>query len=215
MGAARWAAALRNLGPLRRGVYGRDGSSSGMLRASISRPFLVAKADAAGFAAAPRRAPDWQRVQMSAYWQIAAFGPRGRFSQLSAINRHNRRLFDDLGGAQQNRWGYLKTERLGGRGSGPSRTWSETAPGDRRASRRVRCDPHRRRRDDRGLPGRLRRRANRRLWQSQIAHRPPVRCFGRRQYDRRAMHEGEYIRHDDKAGSRPRAVMDASISTSR
>jgi hypothetical protein len=34
--------------------------------------------------------------------------------QLSAINRHNQRLFDDLIGAQQNRWGYRKTERLGG-----------------------------------------------------------------------------------------------------
>src|SRR6516165_10121748 len=33
---------------------------------------------------------------------------------ISAINRHNRRLFDDLGGAQQNRWGYGKTERPGG-----------------------------------------------------------------------------------------------------
>src|SRR6516164_3922768 len=32
---------------------------------------------------------------------------------LSAINRHNRRLFDDLVGAQQNRWGYGKTERVG------------------------------------------------------------------------------------------------------
>src|SRR6516225_8127177 len=32
---------------------------------------------------------------------------------LSAINRHNQQLFDHLGGAQQNRWGYLKTERLG------------------------------------------------------------------------------------------------------
>ena len=29
------------------------------------------------------------------------------------------------------------------------------------------------------LSGRLRRRANRRLSQRQIAHRPPVRCFGR------------------------------------
>src|SRR6516225_5286256 len=33
---------------------------------------------------------------------------------LSAINRHNRRLFDDLGGAQHNRSGYRKAERLGG-----------------------------------------------------------------------------------------------------
>jgi len=34
--------------------------------------------------------------------------------QLSAINRHNQQLFDHLGGAQHNRWGYGKTERLGG-----------------------------------------------------------------------------------------------------
>ena len=35
-------------------------------------------------------------------------------SQLSAINRHKRQLFNLLVGAQQNRWGYGKTERLGG-----------------------------------------------------------------------------------------------------
>ena len=35
-------------------------------------------------------------------------------SQLSAINRHNQQLFDHLGGAQQNRWGYGKAKRLGG-----------------------------------------------------------------------------------------------------
>ena len=34
--------------------------------------------------------------------------------QLGAINRHNRRLFDDFVGAQQDRWGYGKTERRGG-----------------------------------------------------------------------------------------------------
>src|SRR5215468_3527576 len=33
---------------------------------------------------------------------------------LSAINRHNQHLFDHLGGAQQNRWGYGKAKRLGG-----------------------------------------------------------------------------------------------------
>src|SRR6516162_4827877 len=33
---------------------------------------------------------------------------------LSAINRHNQHLFDHLGGAQQNRWGYREAERLGG-----------------------------------------------------------------------------------------------------
>src|SRR6516164_943723 len=35
-------------------------------------------------------------------------------SQSSAINRHNQHLFDHLVGAQQDRWGYGKTERLGG-----------------------------------------------------------------------------------------------------
>src|SRR5215471_10620459 len=35
-------------------------------------------------------------------------------SEVSAINRRNQQLFDLLGGAQQNRWGYGKTERLGG-----------------------------------------------------------------------------------------------------
>src|SRR5215467_1299312 len=34
--------------------------------------------------------------------------------QLGAINRHNRRLFDDLVGAKQDRWGHCKTERFGG-----------------------------------------------------------------------------------------------------
>jgi hypothetical protein len=53
-----------------------------------------------------------------------------------------------------------------------------TAPGDRPACRRVECDPHRWRRDDRGLPGRVRRRATRRTWERMIAHRPPVRCSG-------------------------------------
>ena len=33
---------------------------------------------------------------------------------LSAINRHNQRLFDLFVGAKQYRWGYGKTERLGG-----------------------------------------------------------------------------------------------------
>ena len=45
---------------------------------------------------------------------IAAFRAQGRFSQLSAINRHNQQLFDDLGCTQHYRWGYGKTERLGG-----------------------------------------------------------------------------------------------------
>src|SRR5215471_5209234 len=33
---------------------------------------------------------------------------------LCAIKQHNQQLFDDLGGAQQYRWGYGKAERLGG-----------------------------------------------------------------------------------------------------
>src|SRR6516164_7675746 len=39
-------------------------------------------------------------------------------------------------------------------GSRPSRTWSETAPGDRPASRRGECDPRRWRRDARCLRNR-------------------------------------------------------------
>jgi hypothetical protein len=34
--------------------------------------------------------------------------------EVSAINRHNRQLFDLLISAKQDRWGYGKTERLGG-----------------------------------------------------------------------------------------------------
>jgi hypothetical protein len=45
---------------------------------------------------------------------IAAIMAQGRLGQLSAINRHNQRLFDLFIGAQQNRWGYGKAKRLGG-----------------------------------------------------------------------------------------------------
>src|SRR5215471_7547552 len=87
-------------------------------------------------------------------------------------------------------------------GSRPSRTWSETAPEDRPASRRAGCDPHNRQRDGRcllgvgavgeqaALSGNLRWRIDRRYLVS-----------GRRRYDRRAMHGREYIRYDDKAAS--------------
>ena len=34
--------------------------------------------------------------------------------EVSANNCHNQRLFDDLVGAHQNRWGYRNAERLGG-----------------------------------------------------------------------------------------------------
>ena len=39
---------------------------------------------------------------------------QGRLSQLSAINRRNAGLFDHLGGAQHDPWGYGKAKRLGG-----------------------------------------------------------------------------------------------------
>ena len=68
-----------------------------------------------GLAAAPCGAPDWRGLpNVRLPYPKAAFGPQGRFSQLSAINRHNRQLFDDLVGAQHDRWGYGKTERFGG-----------------------------------------------------------------------------------------------------
>src|SRR6516165_3943818 len=93
----------------------RTGSSTGMLRARISRPFLVAKADAAGPCCDPRGGSDWPgSPNVRLLYPIAAFRAQGRLCHLSAINRHNQRLFDDLVGAQQNRWGYLKAQRRGG-----------------------------------------------------------------------------------------------------
>src|SRR6516162_8989440 len=68
-----------------------------------------------GLAAAPGAGQTGRGHPMSAYRNpIAAFRAQGRLCHLSAINRHNRRLFDHLGGAQHYRWGYGKTERLGG-----------------------------------------------------------------------------------------------------
>src|SRR5262249_43180524 len=68
-----------------------------------------------GLAAAPPRAAGWLGLpDVRLPIPIAGIRAQGRFSQLSAINRHNQQLFDDLGGAQQNRWGYRKAERLGG-----------------------------------------------------------------------------------------------------
>src|SRR5215831_452256 len=92
-----------------------NGSSTGVLKASISRPFLVEKADAAGPCCGPRGGSDWpESPNVRLLYPIAAFRAQGRLCHLSAINRHNQLLFNDLGGAQQNRWGYGKTERLGG-----------------------------------------------------------------------------------------------------
>ena len=73
-----------------------------MLRASISRPFVVAKADAAeGPCRDPRRAADWPGPpNVCLPLPIAAFRAQGSLSQLSAINRHNQQLFDLLIGAK-------------------------------------------------------------------------------------------------------------------
>jgi hypothetical protein len=48
-----------------------------------------------------------QRDQLAARSSLAAF-------ENLHNSGHNRNLFDDLVGAQQNRWGYGKAERLGG-----------------------------------------------------------------------------------------------------
>ena len=45
---------------------------------------------------------------------IAEFRAEGTLGQLSAKNRHKWQLFDDLLGAQQDRRGYGKAERIGG-----------------------------------------------------------------------------------------------------
>ena len=62
-------------------------------------------------------------------------------------------------GVKQYSMEYRKAKRFGGlEVSRPSRILSETAPGDRPASRRAECDRHKWRHDERGLPGRFRRR---------------------------------------------------------
>ena len=102
-------------------------------------------------------------------------------------------------------------------GSRPSRTWSGTAPGDRPASRRAECDRHKWRHDEASLPGRVRRKASRRLWHRRVPVDRRYVVSGRRQYDRRAMRVRECIRHDDKAASRlaPRAMMAVSMLLAR
>ena len=92
---------------------------------------------------------------------------------------HNQQLFDDLGGAQHDRWGYGKAERLSG-----LEVHDHLKLG-RELHREIARLPAaqdaidiRWRRDERCLRCRLRSGASRRLWQRQDSHRPPVRCFG-------------------------------------
>src|SRR6516164_10574238 len=86
-----------------------------MLRASISRPFPVATREAQGPCCGPRGGSDWPgSPNVRLPYPIAAFRAQGRLCHLSAINRHNQQLFDDLVGAQPNRWGYGKAKRRGG-----------------------------------------------------------------------------------------------------
>src|SRR6516165_4970090 len=123
--------------------------------------------------------------------------------ECSAINRHNRHLFDHLGCAQHYRWGYGKAKRLGGLavqdhlelgrklhreiarlraaqnaihvgGGATIEVYRVGSVGEQAAvSGKLRC---------------------------------PIDCryvvSGGGRYDRHAMHERESIRHDDKAASR-------------
>jgi hypothetical protein len=50
----------------------------------------------------------------SAFAKKADAGAKFPARQLSAINRHNRLLFDHLGCAQHDRWWYGKAKRVGG-----------------------------------------------------------------------------------------------------
>ena len=84
-----------NLGPLRRRVYGRDGSSTERLNLSISRLLFPAKADAA--------TPPGRRLGLRRGCRPPAGS--GRAAVRAA-------LFDDLVCAQQNRWRYRKAEHL-------------------------------------------------------------------------------------------------------
>ena len=113
------------------GIFVETGSRL-PLPSSLGAPpplgLVEAIGDAADRAVRGRMDARWPRPLLRPLWRgrlagspdvrlpnpIAGFRAQGRFSQLSAINRHNQRLFDDLVGAQQNRRGYGKTERLGG-----------------------------------------------------------------------------------------------------
>src|SRR6516162_7465109 len=76
---------------------------------------------------------------------LAGLSPARTAASFAAPTRSPRRRATESMEARQGR------ARWRSCGSRPSRTWSETAPGDRPASRRARCDPHRWRRDERGL----------------------------------------------------------------
>src|SRR6516164_6574479 len=88
MGAARYAA-LRNLGPLRRRFMAEMGH----------KPAYLSPRRAGGMSAMLARVSEFCAAQQL---------------EVSAINRHNQRLFDNFVRPQQDRWGYRKTERRGG-----------------------------------------------------------------------------------------------------
>ena len=129
------------LSVIRKGQSSRPIHSLGLVHAT-RHPAVRGRASAPGRPIRPRAllrpwgAADWRgSPNVRLPLPIPAFRAQGRLSQLSAINRHNRQLFDLLVGAQQNRRGHGKTERLGGLAV----------------------------RDDGCLSGRLRRRASHRL----------------------------------------------------
>src|SRR6516162_387576 len=108
------------LSVIRKGQSSRPIHSLGLVHAT-RHPAVRGRASAPGRPIRPRAllrpwgAADWRgSPNVRLPLPIPAFRAQGRLSQLSAINRHNRQLFDLLVGAQQDRWGYGKAERLGG-----------------------------------------------------------------------------------------------------
>src|SRR6516164_141851 len=120
----------------------------------------------------------------------------------SAINRHNQQLFDDLGGAQQNRWGYGKTECRGGLAVHDHLELGREL--NREIARLLAAQ------DAIDIGGG----ATKNVYlvnsvgeQAAVSGLARIRIDrryvvpGRRQYGRRAMHIHEHIRHDDKTAS--------------
>src|SRR5262249_12929679 len=120
----------------------------------------------------------------------------------SAINRHNQHLFDHLGGAQQDRGRYCKTERLGGL----------EVDGHLELARKLHREIARLRAAQNAID--IGGGATEVVYQvgsvgKQAAvsgkERLRIDCryvvLGRRQYDRRGMHIHEHIRYDDEAAS--------------
>src|SRR5262249_23954404 len=114
-----------------------------------------------------------------------------------------RTLFDDLVGAQQNRWGYGKTERLGGLEVDDHLKFCRQLNGKVRRLRAAQnaIDISGGPTNNVYLVGSI---GEQTAGSAKATHRRARRYvfWGRRRYDRRAMRDRDCIRRDDKAAAR-------------